>query len=172
VAEVVEDKASSTKVWRTSVTELMLLFRDALVAIAPILDQAHIKWRIHESYDQWDEIANTLFEQIVGDSLHFALVETPLNGIHEPPLRLKKYTMSDLGEDRIVVRSLDNAEVGDLTFRSFVADSPHFSEVSAFSEARGVDATRLPSDRVEFALFRELPDGSTQRITVLIVDDN
>ena len=80
--------------------------------------------------------------------------------------------MSGVGDDYIVVRLLDNPDADDLIFQSFAADDPAFSEVSCYDPTPGVDAVRLRSDTLEFALVRKLPDGTAQRITELIVDDN
>ncbi|MGC9341261.1 MAG: hypothetical protein ACP5E3_01025 [Bacteroidales bacterium] len=52
-------------VWKTSVTELIEIFRGALMAIIPWLEKANIAWKDGESYDDWDNIASSLFENIV-----------------------------------------------------------------------------------------------------------
>jgi hypothetical protein len=53
----------------TSVTELLVIFRGAMLAIIPWLEKAKIKWRDDEAYDDWDNIAESLYQNIVVSSL-------------------------------------------------------------------------------------------------------
>lgn len=55
--------------WKTSVTELLVIFRGALLAIIPWLEKAKIKWKEDEAYDDWDNIAESLYANIVCSSL-------------------------------------------------------------------------------------------------------
>ncbi|MGK6353203.1 hypothetical protein [Parapedobacter sp. DT-150] len=55
--------------WKTSVTELMTIFRGALLSIIPWLEKAKIKWKESEAYDDWDNIAESLYKNIVCSSL-------------------------------------------------------------------------------------------------------
>jgi hypothetical protein len=55
--------------WKTSVSELLEIFRGALIAVIPWLEKAKIKWKNSEAYDDWDNIAKTLYENIVCSSL-------------------------------------------------------------------------------------------------------
>ena len=66
-------------VWRTSVTDLLEIFHDSLVALVPQMQRARIGWRNGVAYDDWDEIAETLFGKIVVASLQWSLPEeTPI----------------------------------------------------------------------------------------------
>ena len=49
------------------VTGLMTQFQRALVALAPIAEDAGISWRDGESYDEWDRIAQAMFYSFVVD---------------------------------------------------------------------------------------------------------
>jgi len=55
--------------WSTTVTELVSIFRGSLIAVIPWLEKAKIKWREGESYDDWDNIAECHYENIVCNSL-------------------------------------------------------------------------------------------------------
>lgn len=55
--------------WKTSVTELLAIFKGALLAIIPWLEKAKIKWKEGEAYDDWDNIADSLYRNIVCSSL-------------------------------------------------------------------------------------------------------
>lgn len=66
------DERIQQETWRTSVTELMLIFRSALVSLVPSMEQARIAWREPEAYDDWDDIAATLYHNIVVRSLQWS----------------------------------------------------------------------------------------------------
>jgi hypothetical protein len=59
--------------WRTTVGELMQIFRDALVALVPALDRARIGWRSPDASDNWDAIVQVLFDNIVVSALQWSL---------------------------------------------------------------------------------------------------
>jgi hypothetical protein len=56
-------------IWKTSVNELFIIFRGALLSIIPWLEKARIKWKEGESYDDLDNIVKVLYENIVCSSL-------------------------------------------------------------------------------------------------------
>lgn len=55
--------------WETTISELLAIYRGALIAIIPWLEKAKINWKEGESYDDWDKIAGTLYENIVYSSI-------------------------------------------------------------------------------------------------------
>jgi hypothetical protein len=59
--------------WHTNVTELLVIFRTALLTLIPILERANIPWREPYSYDEWDEIADVLFRNIVVRSIQYSM---------------------------------------------------------------------------------------------------
>jgi hypothetical protein len=61
--------------WRTNIGELLRIFRDAMKALVPQLKRAKIEWRDGAAYDDWDEIAQILYEKIVVSSLLWAMPE-------------------------------------------------------------------------------------------------
>ena len=61
------------RVWTTTVTELVLVFRDALAALAPVLARAHIRAAELDAYDDWDEIAESLYRNIVERSIRWGV---------------------------------------------------------------------------------------------------
>lgn len=56
-------------IWQTTVKKVISIFRDALIALAPALDKAHIPYGDYEQYDDFDAIAEVLYEQIVLNSI-------------------------------------------------------------------------------------------------------
>lgn len=75
--------------WTTSVHNLVMTFRDALAALTPFMDRAKIGWRDEEAYDDWDEIAESLYKNIVLRSILFSsacqdCLATPKYGMAYP----------------------------------------------------------------------------------------
>lgn len=64
--------------WDTSITELIMIFRDSLISLIPILQRAKITVGIDQGYDAWDDISETLFNNIVVESIRWALPENEM----------------------------------------------------------------------------------------------
>ena len=54
-----------------TVTDLMPNFADACRALVPSLDRAVVPWRDGEQYDNWDRVADALFESLVTEPCAF-----------------------------------------------------------------------------------------------------
>lgn len=65
-----------TEVWETSVEEVMTIFRDALASLAPFLEKARISSKEGEQYDDYDAIAELLYEKIVINSIKWAFADS------------------------------------------------------------------------------------------------
>jgi len=72
-------EGDASRVWRTSVNELIALFRDSILALLPSLQKAQIPWRDIDAYDQWDEISETLYKVLVLDAIQWALNDHEMN---------------------------------------------------------------------------------------------
>ena len=72
---------------QASVTDLVRNFAGACRALVPNLDQARIPWTDGKQYDNWDRIAEALFESLVLEPCRFqAKISFP-----ETPLMLTRY---------------------------------------------------------------------------------
>lgn len=106
-----------TEVWATSVEEVMTIFRDALASLAPFLHKAHISSKEGEQYDDYDAIAELLYEKIVINSIKWAFadsdeIEIPTYGFEFDPekhtafievcfeLNQKQYVFQDFSSER------------------------------------------------------------------------
>jgi len=61
---------------RFIVSDLVSVFRESLIALVPILEKVGVTWpnaNGYEGYDQWDEIAETLFDNVVIDPIFYAI---------------------------------------------------------------------------------------------------
>jgi hypothetical protein len=60
------------ELWEPTPGDLVSALRDALISLTPVLDRCRIPWRAGESYDQWDAIAEALFDAIVVDAIRWS----------------------------------------------------------------------------------------------------
>ena len=58
-----------------TVTELILNFAEACRSLVPALDRAGVRWGDGEQYDNWDRIAEALFESLVTEPCAFQAVD-------------------------------------------------------------------------------------------------
>jgi hypothetical protein len=58
--------------WSTTVDDLMLNFREALASLVPYMERVKIGWRDEEAYDDWDNISQVLYENMVLRSVQFS----------------------------------------------------------------------------------------------------
>jgi hypothetical protein len=110
--------------WKTSVGELLGIFREALLAIIPWLEKAKIKWKEGEAYDDWDNIAEALYKNIVCSSLAGEIV--------------CKYTIAEYNFDYDDYASIDFIEV-----RSKGTSGKKFAFVSFQSNSSPLDSVKV-----------------------------
>ncbi len=58
--------------WAASVDDLIRLFGDAIRALVPIVERAHMAWKAPDSYDDWDRICEAVYRSTVIGSIEFA----------------------------------------------------------------------------------------------------
>lgn len=113
--------------WVTTVDQLMLIFRDALRVLAPHIERARIEWRDGSAYDDWDEIAQVLYEKIVVVSVKWAIPEDEREGCHFPDYNMTYESYAD--RTVIVVNRELSGER--LVFHSFTTDKEPFDKARA-----------------------------------------
>jgi hypothetical protein len=59
------DKSISSEVWNPRITEIINDYRNALLALIPVFENANIPWNDEDKYDRFEEIAQSLFNGIV-----------------------------------------------------------------------------------------------------------
>ena len=105
--------------WRTNISELMSIFRAALVVLVPVMERAHIRcWG--ETYDDWDRIAEALYESIVNDSIRSA---QPISNATQILLPKYDFRYDDYSELSFV--SVAGLEATDRQFAFVAFDSQH-----------------------------------------------
>lgn len=85
--------------WTTTpseLSELLNVFRDALLAIVPVVERTMMAWRDEEAYDDWDAIADVLYEQLVVASVRWSLAEADHAALRMPPYNTLVESYNDL----------------------------------------------------------------------------
>ena len=145
-------KLTISNSWKTSVTELIVILKGALLAIIPWLEKAKIKWKEGEAYDDWDNIAESLFKNIVCSSLI---------GEVASEYRIAKYNFnySDYTSMNFIeVRSKNNFE----NKFAFVAFQSNFSPLDSVKVAelnktdKVVNYTDFRFDGLEFVFVKNI----------------
>lgn len=113
-------------VWQTTVDELLLVFRDALRALVPHVERVRIEWRDDSAYDDWDEIAQTLYEKIVVSTLQWSMEEE-----EREHCKLPSYNMSYASYAGKTVIVMNGASDERLVFHSFTTENEPFDKVRA-----------------------------------------
>lgn len=112
--------------WETTVTDLVLILQGAFRAIVPSLERARIPWREGEAYDDWDAIAEVLFEQVVLRSVRSALPQGDVKS-----LRFPRYGMlyPDYSEFSFIARRIESGQGPVDVFHSLATDAKPFDRV-------------------------------------------
>jgi hypothetical protein len=121
---MIEVNTGPQGIWHTKIDTLLELVRHALISLMPTFDLAQIGWQSDENYDDFDRIAEALYDSIVRDSVRNAI------GL-EDCAALPRYGFSSAdgaSYSRIVV-------LPDRTFISFVSRIGPFDHI--LTEERG-----------------------------------
>ena len=73
MAEITTHINSVSPVWYTTVNELILRYKEMLVALIPHLHSVHIPIGASAGSHQWDEIAEVIYKNVVVDSIRYSL---------------------------------------------------------------------------------------------------
>lgn len=95
-----------TKIFEKTVTDILWIFRESLIALIPSMEKAKIGWRDNEAYDDWDEIAKVLYEKIIVRSIQFSLgvdnsVDLPSYGIRYDSYKGRSFIICETEQSAI-----------------------------------------------------------------------
>jgi hypothetical protein len=141
--------------WETSVGDLLRIFRDALVALLPAMQRACIPWKTGEAYDEWDEICQTLYRNIVARSLVAATSEDVELDAVLPRYDMKLQSYADRGV--LLVSSSESSGVG--VFVGLSSKDEPFDTVDCLL----VDSSRTVSSNLVQHPF----DAARQEVSVI-----
>jgi hypothetical protein len=74
---LVADKSCKT----IPLTEIIRIFRSAMLAVIPHVEKVGVRWKKWETYDDWDRIEEALFESMVSKSIEFIFGEGQTFGL-------------------------------------------------------------------------------------------
>jgi hypothetical protein len=141
---------------RATVTNLVLNFGDACRALVPSLDRARVPWSDANQYDNWDRIAEALFESLVGEPCKFQAAEIGLDGLH-----LRRYDFdTDPAANAFI--SVVTPNCTDCRLISLVSQDQPFSHVRAVGKS---GETVAPIEQCDFAFVMIDHTGKTHQFT-------
>jgi hypothetical protein len=159
--------------WNTTLNELLEVFRSALRAVAPVLERAQIRHQEHLAYDDWDNIAQCLFANIVERSVASASQVVAGRQLQFPDYATL-YT--DYSQSALILVSDAAADVPrPMLFHSFVGREDIFDtavgvEVESDMRTPKPDRREIPIERARFSVYIRTAAGQTtlEQLTVLL----
>lgn len=158
------DKMStSNNSLKATVTELLDIFRESLLAAIPAVERAKISWSDQDMYDDWERIARAHFDSFVRSPIDYARDHST----DEFPLA--RYDIDTLDYTGFSWIEVTGQETPDLAVVRFLSRDGPFDTI----EAIPVGATNivagyaeyLPWSGLQFALVRQFRDGKRSRVT-------
>ena len=165
--------------WKTSITKLIYIFRESLINLIPTLEKARISWKTKEAYDDWDEIAETLFKNIVIRSIQFHKEIGEEKELKVPKFDFRYDNYLEMSFIEVKMKSeiekdfkteLDNIFV----FRGFDTIQKPFdcvscSRIDKSGNFQFIEEKIFPMDKVEFSFLLREEKLSVKRLTLLEV---
>lgn len=110
------------------ITELLLNFRAALVAVLPMVEALGIPWKRGDAYDEWDNLVSGMYKELVANVV--CAIDYPIGGT---PVRLTAYDMilSDYRQYATIEVESDFLGPGRWVFHAFATDKVPFDLVEA-----------------------------------------
>lgn len=135
-----------------TVSSILLNFRAALLALIPLVERLGIPWQRPDAYDEWDDIASTLFEKLVVEVFRWSLPEDAQEEFHVPSYDLLLPSYSGMSTVEVVHPSL---EPGRWLFHAFGTNKEPLDviEVRGLSADGKTLAEELATCSVEGAVF-------------------
>jgi hypothetical protein len=141
---------NNNNIWKTSINELISIFRESLNSVIPSMEKGKIPWRKGESYDEWDDISHSLYKALIKTNLYKELEKSNLvnyDGYYE---NYSKY-------DYLLVKSkvyLDNS----LVFYNFISkNEPHdYLEAMVIDKyENSIEILELKYENLDFSFVKK-----------------
>jgi len=139
------------EIWKTSVNELLTIFRGALTSILPWIEKAKIEWKEGESYDDWDNIASSLYNNIVCSSLMGEVLDE--YSIAEYSFVYENY--SDIDFILVMSNNYKNNILAFVSFQSIVSPFDCVEVAMLDNSLEIVEHLTLKLDNLEFAFMKK-----------------
>jgi hypothetical protein len=141
---------------RETVTNLVLNFGEACRSLVPSLDRAGVAWSDSDQYDNWDRIAEALFESLVTEPCRFQASEIGLD-----KLQWDKYGF-DISPSANAFISVAIPGTTDCKLISLVSKDQPFGHVRAVGVSGEIIA---PITQCDFAFVMIGHTGKQYRLT-------
>jgi len=107
-------KGAASSPWQVRIGALVEIFQRALITLVPTFDQARINWRGPNTYDEYERIAEALFDSIVRDALTNARSVAKAHppgrySVHQPGRELSRIYVND-PKDRLAFFELETTQ--------------------------------------------------------------
>ena len=159
--------------WTTSVNELMLTFRDSLRSLVPCMERAKIAWREPDAYDDWDDIAQALYKNIVVRSIEYSLTLNERERMVSPEYGILYPRYNDMSFIELVLGQPREDQYN--VFLDFATTDRPF-DTARYVTVPGQDLKRTEEPReaavelAKFALVQQDEDGRHKRISSISVE--
>ena len=145
-------------VWRTDMTYLLGVFREALQVLVPVVRKARIDHEQEFAYDDWDDIAQNLYRNIVERSARSAIGLTDDLELPQYDTLFDAYTQAAM----VVMRAPDIQSAGHVVFHSFASRNELFDTTLGVAVDESYQRTagfrEWRADTVQFALLYRSAD--------------
>lgn len=144
-----------------TLTDVMLNFRAALLAVLPMVEVLGIPWKRGDAYDEWDDLASCMYKQLVGNLL--LALDDPDGRVR---IHLPAYDMMLRDYRQYATIDVHNSELGHgrWVFHAFGTNECPFDVV----EVRELGSDAIPCNEdlrtcplVGSRFSLTLPDGSS-----------
>ena len=158
--------------WTTTVTELMFVFRDSLRALVPCAERLKMPWRDAEAYDDWDNIAEALYRNMVINSIEYWAWTTADATLVVPNYDLRYPTYADKSFIEVAQPVPDPGFYHIfLAFRTVEDPFDTVSyQVSGEDLAIAAVLCESPAESAEFRFVWRKESGERQRVSSLTVE--
>jgi hypothetical protein len=156
-------------VLRASITELVETFRSGLLALVPVADRAILNWRSVEPHDDWESLAETMFD---------VFVRHPIGSDEDAPrnlLPLSRYDNDYQSYDGVSWISVGDGPNSDLALVRFVSVEQPFDcaqVVPIDPETRlAGERENLPVAGLSYTLVRRDNGGSRSLVSEIVATE-
>lgn len=154
--------------WRTSVHQLVAIFRDTLIDLVPALERAHIAWRVPDAYEAWDAISETLYRTMVIDAITWGLPPEGPERLQVPVYETSYFSYAGMSYIEVLSPSIEGICPSGCTylFHGFASVDAPFDTVECIAIDQDGDTMsgtflELPFGEAAFRFQCRRPDGGT-----------
>ena len=153
-----------------SICELVLQFREALSALTPIAERAHLSWRDEDTHDDWERLAERLWDVFVRSPIY----ADPRTKDAAPLLRYD-FSVSSYAENSWIectlVDSVATYSLLRLSTRTTAFDTLELLRVDELRQVPVADVEAQWANVVSLTFVLQRPDEPAERIDAVFPRD-